>query len=106
MTAGVYVLIFLFEDFPLLMVAAGLATCIAYFFVLKTFPFFDLSSPPFIASVGKETVCLPKLYTQKNTTNFREYVAWTLPVCPSSRYAGRHFQSLSDSILDPFVQLS
>lgn len=52
-TAGVYILIFLFEDFPLLIVATGLATCVAYFFVLKTFPFFDLSSPPFIASVGK-----------------------------------------------------
>ena len=46
-------MIFLFEDFPLLIVATGLATCVAYFFVLKTFPFFDLSSPPFIASVGK-----------------------------------------------------
>lgn len=50
-TAVVFLLIFLFEDFPLLMIASGLATSVAYFVVLQTFPFFDLTSPAFIASV-------------------------------------------------------
>ncbi|KAL8616559.1 hypothetical protein ACOMHN_036591 [Nucella lapillus] len=50
-TTGVYVLIFLCEDFPLLMVGAGLVSCGAHLAVLHTFPFFDLASPAFIASV-------------------------------------------------------
>ncbi|XP_076436262.1 protein TEX261-like [Babylonia areolata] len=50
-TAVVYLLIFLFEDFPLLLVGSGLISCVAYFAVLQTFPFFDLTSPAFIASV-------------------------------------------------------
>jgi hypothetical protein len=53
-------MIFLFESFPLLMVAAGITTNVAYFMVLQTFPFFDIASPPFIASVGK--CCLDYVY--------------------------------------------
>ncbi|KAK7458961.1 hypothetical protein BaRGS_00039045 [Batillaria attramentaria] len=51
-TTVVYIFIFLFENFPLLAIASGLATNAAYFFVLKTFPFFDLGSPAFISACG------------------------------------------------------
>ncbi|KAK7110146.1 protein TEX261-like [Littorina saxatilis] len=51
LTASVYLMILLFEAFPLLMIACGFAASLSYFFVLQTFPFFDLTSPPFIASI-------------------------------------------------------
>lgn len=50
-TTAVYICILLFENFPLLIIVAGLTTNVAYFFVLKTFPFFDLGSPAFIGAV-------------------------------------------------------
>ncbi|XP_025095176.1 protein TEX261-like [Pomacea canaliculata] len=51
LTTVVYILIFLFENFPLLNIAVGLLTNIAYSCVLQNFPFFDITSPAFIASL-------------------------------------------------------
>jgi len=42
----------LFEDMPWTLLASCLASNVAYYFVLQTFPFIQLTSPVFIASLG------------------------------------------------------
>ena len=51
-TSGIYVAILLFEDLPISLIICGLITNILYYFILQTFPFIELASPTFIASVG------------------------------------------------------
>ncbi|GAB1604387.1 protein TEX261-like [Argonauta hians] len=51
-TTVVYVSLLLFEEFPFLMVFFGLLSCVAHFLLLKNFPYFFFTSPPFIASIG------------------------------------------------------
>lgn len=41
-----------FEDLPWTLLGSCLASNVAYYFVLQTFPFIQLSSPAFIASLG------------------------------------------------------
>ncbi|KAK3096222.1 hypothetical protein FSP39_024613 [Pinctada imbricata] len=50
-TTIVFIGLLLFEEFPLSMIVVGLLGNIAYFFVLQTFPYFDISSPSFILSI-------------------------------------------------------
>ncbi|ODN06218.1 hypothetical protein Ocin01_00456 [Orchesella cincta] len=50
-TIGIYVGFLLFEDFPLLMTVCGLVAQIAHLYMMKTFPYFILSSPAFILMV-------------------------------------------------------
>ncbi|XP_015919814.1 protein TEX261 [Parasteatoda tepidariorum] len=51
-TMAVYGGLFLFEDFPASMILSGLVSQVMHFWVLRTFPFFDLTSLPFIGAVG------------------------------------------------------
>ncbi|OWF36109.1 protein TEX261-like [Mizuhopecten yessoensis] len=50
-TSAVFVGLLILEDFSLMMIVAGLLGNVAFFLVLKTFPYFVISSPPFIGSV-------------------------------------------------------
>jgi len=43
----------LFEEIPWTLLGSCLASNIAYYFVLQTFPFIQLTSPAFISSLGK-----------------------------------------------------
>jgi len=43
----------LFEDMPWTLLISCFASNVAYYFVLQTFPFIQLLSPVFIASIGK-----------------------------------------------------
>ena len=52
-TTVIFIGLLLFEDLPLSMVLLGLVGNIAYFFVLQNFPFFEISSPSFLVSIGK-----------------------------------------------------
>ena len=48
---GIYVGFILFEDFPLYMNLFGIAGQVAHLYVMKSFPFFVITSPPIIGSV-------------------------------------------------------
>ncbi|XP_005089622.1 protein TEX261 [Aplysia californica] len=50
-TILIYIGMLLFEDFTILMIGSGLASCVAYLLVLNDFPFFYVSSPSFIVSI-------------------------------------------------------
>ena len=52
-TTAVYVGFLLFEEIPLTTIVCGLLGNAAYFFLLQDFPYFVLTSPGFIGSVGK-----------------------------------------------------
>ena len=52
-TTVVYVLLLLFEELPFTCILFGLAGNGAYFLLLKDFPYFVISSPAFISSIGK-----------------------------------------------------
>ena len=43
----------LFEDMPWTLLGSCIASNVAYYFVLQTFPFIQLTSPVFIVSLGK-----------------------------------------------------
>lgn len=54
MTVGTlvcYILFFLFEDLPTLMIACGIISQIAHLFILQTFPFVVVMSPAFMSAV-------------------------------------------------------
>ena len=51
----IYLGLFLFEDLPGTMVLCGAAAQAAHYVLLASFPFFQLSSPTFIVSVGETT---------------------------------------------------
>lgn len=51
-TMAVYGGMFLFENFPASMIICGIISQVMHLLVLKTFPFFDLTSLPFIGSVA------------------------------------------------------
>ena len=55
-TTVIFIGLLLFEDLPLSMVLLGLVGNIAYFFVLQNFPYFEISSPSFLVSIGKCSV--------------------------------------------------
>lgn len=48
---SVYIGLFLFEDLPTLLIACGLISQLAHLLMLRTFPFFIATSPPFIVGV-------------------------------------------------------
>ncbi|XP_061171295.1 protein TEX261-like isoform X2 [Saccostrea echinata] len=50
-TTVIFIGLLLFEDLPLYMIVVGLVGNIAYFFVLQTFPYFELMSPSFLMSI-------------------------------------------------------
>lgn len=50
---AIYGGMFLFENFPASIIICGIISQVVHLLVLKTFPFFDLTSFPFIGSVGK-----------------------------------------------------
>ncbi|KAL4231133.1 hypothetical protein ACF0H5_008716 [Mactra antiquata] len=52
LTTAVYICLLLFEDLPFSNILFGLLGNVAYFVLLKDFPYFLLSSPGFIGSVG------------------------------------------------------
>uniref|UniRef100_UPI00398F0BF5 protein TEX261 n=1 Tax=Pristiophorus japonicus TaxID=55135 RepID=UPI00398F0BF5 len=49
-STGVLVGLYLFENFPMLMIGVGLFTNLVYFGLLQTFPYILLTSPNFILS--------------------------------------------------------
>ncbi|XP_062578148.1 protein TEX261-like [Saccostrea cucullata] len=51
-TTVIFLGLLLFEDLPLYMIVLGLVGNIAYFFVLQTFPYFELMSPSFLFSIA------------------------------------------------------
>ncbi|XP_061171264.1 protein TEX261-like [Saccostrea echinata] len=51
-TTVIFIGLLLFEDLPLYMIVVGLVGNIAYFFVLQTFPYFELMSPSFLMSIA------------------------------------------------------
>ncbi|XP_062597961.1 protein TEX261-like [Saccostrea cucullata] len=51
-TTVIFLGLLLFEDLPLYMTVLGLVGNIAYFFVLQTFPYFELMSPSFLFSIA------------------------------------------------------
>ncbi|XP_013780078.1 protein TEX261-like isoform X1 [Limulus polyphemus] len=51
-TLCIYVCLFLFEDLPLSLILCGAANQIGHLFILRTFPFFILTSAPFIVTVA------------------------------------------------------
>ena len=50
----IYLCLFLFEPLPLTMIICGVASHIMHILILKTFPYFALTSFPFISAVGKK----------------------------------------------------
>ncbi|XP_041368356.1 protein TEX261-like isoform X2 [Gigantopelta aegis] len=44
----IYILLFLFEDYPLSIIICGLGSNVSYFFILKQFPYFSTVSPSLI----------------------------------------------------------
>ncbi len=52
-TAGIYVGLIIFEDFPYYLTLTGLVSIGFYSLLLKNFPFIELSSPVFILSCGE-----------------------------------------------------
>ena len=49
-----YAGLLLFESVSLTMIVVGVFTNVVHLFMLRTFPFIELSSPSFILSVGKK----------------------------------------------------
>lgn len=45
---AIYVCLFLFEDFPMTLIICGILSQIMHLLILNTFPFFILTSPPFL----------------------------------------------------------
>ena len=56
-TTTTFVGFLLFEDLPLTNIVCGLLGNAAYFLLLQDFPYFVLTSPGFIGSVGKYMYC-------------------------------------------------
>ncbi|TRZ18389.1 hypothetical protein HGM15179_008696 [Zosterops borbonicus] len=52
-SSGVLLCLYLFEQFPVFLVAVGLFTNLVYFGLLQTFPFIVLTSPNFVLSCGQ-----------------------------------------------------
>lgn len=52
-TIGLYVLLFLFESLPSTVVFCGLVSQLVHLSILRTFPYFFLTSLPFILGVGE-----------------------------------------------------
>ncbi|KAK2166441.1 hypothetical protein LSH36_39g11004 [Paralvinella palmiformis] len=50
-TTGVYVGLLLFESMPISMTGIGLLTNVLYGLVLKSFPYFELTSPVFLSAI-------------------------------------------------------
>ncbi|BFY98258.1 hypothetical protein BsWGS_01298 [Bradybaena similaris] len=50
-TICIYIGMLIFEEFTLTMIFGGLASCAAHLFILQHFPYFYLSSPPFVGAV-------------------------------------------------------
>merc|ERR1711899_595555 len=49
-TFGIYICLFLFEELTTTMILLGIAAQISHLFLLQNFPFFNLTSPSFLAS--------------------------------------------------------
>ena len=49
----VHVGVWLFDGFPTLMIAVGIATQLSYSFLLRTFPFISIASPAFLLGCGE-----------------------------------------------------
>jgi len=64
-STGVLASLYLFEGFPVLMVAVGLFTNLVYFGLLQTFPYILLSSPNFILCCGERSFSLVNENTAK-----------------------------------------
>ncbi|XP_046368302.1 protein TEX261-like [Haliotis rufescens] len=52
LTTVVYICIFFFEEFPLSVIVCGLGANLSYFFLLQSFPYFEMSSVPLISGIG------------------------------------------------------
>ena len=61
----------LFEDMPWTLLGSCIASNVAYYFVLQTFPFIQLTSPAFIISLGKFST-LDVIVTKCQGSNCRE----------------------------------
>jgi len=55
-TTIVYVGLLVLEQFPIKVIIAGLISNGLYFWLLKDFPFIELTSPVFLGGVGKSPV--------------------------------------------------
>ncbi|XP_045109547.1 protein TEX261-like [Portunus trituberculatus] len=51
-TIGLYILLFLFESLPSSIILCGLVSQLVHLSILRTFPFFFLTSLPFIIGIG------------------------------------------------------
>ena len=49
----VHVGVWLFDGFPTLMIAVGIATQLTYSLLLRTFPFISIASPAFLLGCGE-----------------------------------------------------
>lgn len=54
----VYVCLFLFENLPNYLIIVGLASHLNHIFILKSFPFFKLTSVSFIGFIGMLQKCI------------------------------------------------
>lgn len=52
-TIGLYILLFLFESLPSSVILCGLVSQLVHLSILRTFPYFFLTSLPFILGIGK-----------------------------------------------------
>lgn len=55
LTLAVYIGLFVFEDLPITMIACGVLSQVMHLLVLRTFPFFNLYSVPFLLASGKKS---------------------------------------------------
>merc|ERR1711944_4286 len=51
-TLGIYICLFLFEELTTSMILMGISAQVTHLMLLQNFPFFNLTSPSFLLSIG------------------------------------------------------
>lgn len=96
----VHVGVWLFDGFPTLMIAVGIATQLSYSILLRTFPFISMASPAFLLGCGELHrtlllyiihICIPALlllhhyltftYFTENLFTFQEVCVCFIQLC-------------------------
>ena len=54
-TLVIYLCLFLFEELPTSLILCGVFSHIMHLLIMRTFPYFDFTSIPFIASLGRQS---------------------------------------------------
>ncbi|CAL8240326.1 unnamed protein product [Merluccius merluccius] len=92
-STGVLASLYVFEGFPVLMVAVGLFTNLVYFGLLQTFPYILLSSPNFILSCGEHLLTVLLTHTQCFIYCLLMFLFWIPPNSDFFSFDGKRNQN-------------